>query len=121
MSTPQCQCETENPKLKISDAELDTKINEWLKWDKNETTLEEIKLLSQNEEYEKLRKILLNRLTFGTAGLRAKMGAGYAAINDLVIIQTGQGMLAHLKESEPEKLERNGVVIGYDGRYNSKR
>lgn len=103
------------------DAELDAKIKEWLQWDKNESTLGEIKHLTNNGDYEKLKKILLNRLTFGTAGLRAVMGPGYAGMNDLVIVQTGQGMLEFLKEAEKEKLERNGIVIGYDGRHNSKR
>lgn len=122
MSAPGCQCESDEQKQpETLDAELEAKINEWLKWDRNETTAGEIKRLSENGEYEKLRKILMNRLTFGTAGLRDVMGCGYAAMNDLVIVQTGQGMLAHLKEAEKEKLEKNGVVIGYDGRHNSKR
>lgn len=29
-------------------------------------------------------------MTFGTAGLRAKMGAGYCYMNDLTVIQTAQ-------------------------------
>lgn len=108
-------------KLTMVDAELDAKIKEWLKWDKNETTLGEIKRLSENKEYDTLKKLLLSRLTFGTAGLRDVMGPGYAAMNDLVIIQTGQGMLEHLKTTQKEKLEKNGILIGYDGRHNSKR
>jgi phosphoglucomutase/phosphopentomutase len=29
-------------------------------------------------------------MSFGTAGLRSKMGAGYSMMNDLTIIQTAQ-------------------------------
>lgn len=105
----------------MADATLDAKIKEWLQWDRNEATSEEIKRLADSKEYEQLRKILLKRLTFGTAGLRAVMGPGYAAMNDLVIVQTGQGILEHLKAVDKEKLEKNGVVIGYDGRHNSRR
>ncbi|XP_045473084.1 phosphoglucomutase-2 isoform X1 [Harmonia axyridis] len=104
----------DNPDLKI-------KIAEWLLWDKNENTLEEIKNMISENDHEKLSNLLLNRLKFGTAGLRGKMQAGYAGMNDLVIIQTGQGLLKHLEKSEKSLLETNGIVIGYDGRHNSKR
>jgi phosphomannomutase len=48
------------------------------------------------------------------------MGPGYAQMNDLVIIQTTQGLAAYVKASN-EKAQANGVVMGYDGRHNSKR
>lgn len=37
-----------------------------------------------------LRRRLCSRMTFGTAGLRAEMGAGFACINDLTVIQSTQ-------------------------------
>lgn len=40
-------------------------------------------------------------------------------MNDLVIIQTSQGLARYLKESVV-KSKKQGVVIGYDGRYHSK-
>uniref|UniRef100_A0AAY4CI18 Uncharacterized protein n=1 Tax=Denticeps clupeoides TaxID=299321 RepID=A0AAY4CI18_9TELE len=39
---------------------------------------------------EELRRRLCSRMSFGTAGLRAAMGAGFARINDLTIIQSTQ-------------------------------
>lgn len=104
----------DNPELKV-------KIAEWLMWDKNENTLAEIKNLISENDHDRLSKLLLNRLKFGTAGLRGKMQGGYAGMNDLVIIQTGQGLLKHLEKREKNLLEKNGIVIGYDGRHNSKR
>lgn len=39
---------------------------------------------------EALRKCFASRMEFGTAGLRAAMGAGVSCMNDLTIIQTTQ-------------------------------
>lgn len=100
---------------------LDEKITEWLNWDKNEETCEVIRNLVKENQRKELGKILLKRITFGTAGLRGKMSAGYTCMNDLVIIQTAQGFLKHLESKEKELLSTNGIVIGYDGRHNSKR
>lgn len=49
------------------------------------------------------------------------MAAGYSCMNDLVIIQTGQGFLKYLEKERADPLRKNGIVVGYDGRYNSKR
>lgn len=101
--------------------ELNKKIEEWLSWDQNDTTLTEIKTLAADGNYDVLSKIMLKRISFGTAGLRGKMAAGYACMNDLVIVQTAQGLLKHLQENDSKLLNENGIVIGYDGRYNSRR
>lgn len=48
------------------------------------------------------------------------MGPGYSQMNDLVIVQTAQGLSKYLIDvvlNAPEK----GVIIGYDGRHCSKR
>ncbi|KAF5285637.1 hypothetical protein FQA39_LY16543 [Lamprigera yunnana] len=101
--------------------QLDKKIDEWLSWDKNETTVAEIKSYVDSTNFNVLAKILLGRISFGTAGLRGKMAAGYTCMNDLVIAQTAQGLLKYLEEKEADLLKQSGVVIGYDGRHNSKR
>ncbi|KAF4524356.1 hypothetical protein B566_EDAN007532 [Ephemera danica] len=100
--------------------ELQSKIKEWLEWDKNEKNRGEIENLQEKGDEAALSKLLLSRLEFGTAGLRGRMGAGYAQMNDLVIIQTSQGLASYLSSSNPNAKEK-GVVIGYDGRHNSKR
>lgn len=69
---------------------------------------------------QKLQKIFLSRLEFGTAGLRGRMGAGFACMNDVVVIQACQGLLEYLQKTIPD-LNAKGVVIGYDGRHYSKR
>uniref|UniRef100_A0A2R5LLS1 Putative phosphoglucomutase/phosphomannomutase n=1 Tax=Ornithodoros turicata TaxID=34597 RepID=A0A2R5LLS1_9ACAR len=100
--------------------EVAEKVSEWLRWDKNPKTRDEIQNLQNNGSKEKLQQLMLDRLTFGTAGLRGVMGAGYAAMNDLVIIQTSQGLAKYLLSVSPD-CTRKGVVISYDGRYNSHR
>ncbi|CEP00129.1 unnamed protein product (mitochondrion) [Plasmodiophora brassicae] len=59
------------------------------------------------------------RIAFGTAGLRAVMGAGTAAMNPLVILQTCQGLCQYGQEAIPNFKSR-GVVIGFDGRHHSR-
>ncbi|RDD39478.1 Phosphoglucomutase-2 [Trichoplax sp. H2] len=102
------------------DEMLDQKIKEWLRYDQNVKTRTEILNLLQDKQYDELKGRLMNRLSFGTAGLRAKMGAGYNRLNDLTIIQSTQGFCRYLQQSFPE-IKEGGVVIGFDARYNSHR
>lgn len=106
--------------METGDAELDCKIKEWLEWDKNERTHEEIQHLVKEKNVSELRRLLCSRMAFGTAGLRAKMGAGNSQMNDLTIIQTTQGFVRYMEKICPHLKER-GVVIGYDARHNSRR
>jgi phosphomannomutase len=57
-------------------------------------------------------------LTFGTAGLRAAVGAGPLRMNRLVVRQAAAGLAAHLESADPGATRR-GVVIGYDARRKS--
>ncbi|KAI1292771.1 Phosphoglucomutase-2 [Halotydeus destructor] len=107
-------------KLLTGNHYLDEKINEWLEWDQNETTRKEIEGLVTSSKYEELCQLLLTRATFGTAGIRGVMRAGYACMNDLVIIQTSQGLAEYLMRLKPEVV-KNGIIIGHDARHNSRR
>uniref|UniRef100_A0A8D0CAN3 Phosphoglucomutase 2-like 1 n=1 Tax=Scleropages formosus TaxID=113540 RepID=A0A8D0CAN3_SCLFO len=62
-----------------------------------------------------LQRRLCSRMSFGTAGLRAAMGAGFALINDLTIIQSTQGLYKYLSIYFPD-LGKRGIVVGYDTR-----
>jgi hypothetical protein len=70
--------------------EIRDKVDEWMELDKNDTTRSEIQSLALNGNESELRNRLCTRMSFGTAGLRAKMGAGYNMMNDLTVIQTTQ-------------------------------
>ena len=58
------------------------------------------------------------RLQFGTAGLRAAVGAGSMRMNRLVVRQAAAGLAEHLLAVDPRACER-GVIIGYDARRKS--
>ncbi|XP_066247719.1 phosphopentomutase-like [Euwallacea similis] len=111
---------TEDSNMELSPL-LQEKINEWIRWDKNETTTAALQKLIDAKDIKQIEKIMVSRIKFGTAGLRGKMGLGYGNINDLVIIQTAQGWLKFLEVEREQLLKNNGIVVGYDGRHNSRR
>lgn len=96
-------------------------IQEWLRLDRDEATRAEILRLVKQCNLMELSLVLNSRLTFGTAGLRARMGAGFSRLNSLTIIQTSQGLAQYLLEEGGTSASSAGVVIGYDARHNSKR
>ncbi|WP_240422866.1 phospho-sugar mutase [Leucobacter sp. wl10] len=62
------------------------------------------------------------RLSFGTAGLRGRLGAGPRRMNRVVVSQTSTGFAAYLLEraARGDADEPPSIVIGYDGRVNSE-
>ncbi len=58
------------------------------------------------------------RLQFGTAGLRAAVGAGPQRMNRLVVQQAAAGLADYLLAHEPDA-RTTGVIIGYDARRKS--
>jgi phosphomannomutase len=63
-------------------------------------------------------------LAFGTAGIRAEMGAGPARMNRLVAGRVAAGLARYIAERDPAATGAGagngaGVVVGYDGRANS--
>ena len=100
---------------------LDALTREWLRLDKDQGTRNEILELVKQDNVKKLEVLLGSRLTFGTAGLRARMGAGFSRLNSLTIIQTSQGLAHYLLEQGSASALTPGVVIGYDARHNSKK
>lgn len=104
----------------VKDAELEKKLEEWRRLDKGEETRSEIESMVNMGNVNELRVRLCSRMKFGTAGLRAPMGAGFSRMNDLTVIQTSQGLCSYLLEQFQDAKER-GVVIGFDARHNSDR
>ncbi|XP_053095809.1 glucose 1,6-bisphosphate synthase isoform X2 [Pangasianodon hypophthalmus] len=104
-----------NGVMSTGDATLDKLVNQWISWDKNAATQAQIKSLVQETRVEELRRRLCSRMTFGTAGLRAAMGAGFSRVNDLTVIQSTQGMYVYLAKCFPD-LKSRGLVVGYDTR-----
>lgn len=57
-------------------------------------------------------------LAFGTAGIRAEIGAGPMRMNRLVAGRVAAGLACYITTRDPAAATA-GVVIGYDGRTNS--
>uniref|UniRef100_A0A8C1ENZ2 Phosphoglucomutase 2-like 1 n=2 Tax=Cyprinus carpio TaxID=7962 RepID=A0A8C1ENZ2_CYPCA len=81
----------------------------------NPQTWKQMESLVREGRVVELRRRLCSRMTFGTAGLRAEMGAGFACINDLTVIQSTQGMYKYLAKYVPD-LKTRGLVVGFDTR-----
>ena len=66
-----------------------------------------------------LAPLFAERLAFGTAGIRGEMGPGPARMNRVMVRQSTLGFARYLQAQVPGAAER-GVVVGYDGRRNSR-
>lgn len=102
-------------------ANIELLAKEWLRLDRDEATRTEILELVEQQNVQRLEVLLSSRLAFGTAGLRARMGAGFSQLNSLTIIQTSQGLAQYLLEKEGSSAATAGVVVGYDARHNSRK
>lgn len=98
---------------------MNKKIQDWLKHDPDPNTRAEIEHLLTTKQTHILKERFDSRLQFGTAGLRGLVGAGPNRINQLVIRQTTLGLAHYLKKSIKD-YQKKGVIIGFDGRHNSK-
>ncbi len=108
---------------------LEDLIQQWLRWDKDQTTTSEIRSLCEKQARpgpssiaakDELEKRLRNRIQFGTAGLRGRMQAGFAFMNCLTVIQASQGIAQYLISCRAAT-EPLSVIIGHDTRHNSAR
>ncbi|GAA5795843.1 hypothetical protein EDC94DRAFT_595345 [Helicostylum pulchrum] len=97
---------------------LDALVQEWLSLDQNEETRNEILSLQKENNTQELHKRLSNRIEFGTAGLRARMEAGFSRMNDLTVLQASQGLAIYI-ENNVENAKERGIVIGHDHRHHS--
>lgn len=93
---------------------------EWLRIDRDAETRQQIYRLLHENKKDELENRLRNRIAFGTAGLRARMEAGFSRMNSVTVIQTSQGLAAYLLQTLAN-VKHKGVVIGRDARHNSEK
>ena len=98
---------------------IKAKVDEWLSVDPNEKSREEIRGLVADANWGVLANKLLQRISFGTAGLRSSMELGFSHMNDVTVLQASQGIVAYLLNSAPAS--GLSIVVGYDHRYHSQR
>lgn len=110
---------------------LAARVQAWIDVDPDPTTrAEAADLLARAEAGDaaaeaELRDAFDGRLRFGTAGLRAALGAGPRRMNRVVVAQSSAGLAAYLHEraaaddSSGSASAPPSVVVGFDGRVNS--
>ncbi|MCS5734847.1 phospho-sugar mutase [Herbiconiux daphne] len=97
----------------------------WLNQDPDPETHDELHMLlrrvgaSHPDAVADLRSRFGSRLAFGTAGLRGELAAGPNRMNRVLVGQAAAGLAAFLLE-RAEPGTRPSIVIGYDGRKNSR-
>ncbi|KAJ1787781.1 hypothetical protein LPJ59_005668 [Coemansia sp. RSA 2399] len=91
----------------------------WVSEDKDPRTRQQIEALVAGNETAKLEELLRQPIEFGTAGLRARMEAGYSRLNQLTVITASQGLAAYVERNVAGAQVR-GIVIGHDHRHNSR-
>jgi phosphomannomutase len=95
----------------------------WLRQDPDAETRDELAGIitrAANDDAEAIADLedrFGSRLAFGTAGLRGAIAAGSNRMNRVLVAQAAAGVAGYLLARTP----RPTVVIGYDGRRNSRR
>ncbi len=95
-------------------------LTQWLEKDPDPHTREELQQLIDQSQTSELEDRFNGRLEFGTAGLRGKVGCGPNRMNRLVIQETATG-LGHYLIDQIANAKQKGVVVGYDGRTDSRQ
>ena len=87
----------------------------------DEQTRKELSRLDEIKDDDEIKDRFYKDLEFGTAGLRAIMGAGTNRLNKYTIAKATAGYGNYLKSKYNEEcLKNRGVVVCYDTRNNSK-
>ncbi len=102
-------------------AALRRQVADWLAADPDPETRLELQGLVDAGRWDELGARFAGRLEFGTAGLRAELGAGPMRMNRLVVRQAAAGLLSYLRDVGAGSAGGRPltVVVGFDARYNS--
>lgn len=98
---------------------LDARVRRWIAGDPDPETRAAAEKMLADGDLPALRSCFGERLTFGTAGLRAALGPGPNRMNRAMVRLATAGFAAHLRAAVPDAADR-GVVVGYDGRHGSE-
>lgn len=98
-------------------ADLRATAERWLAAEPDADMRDELAALLAGPD-EALAERFTGRLQFGTAGLRAAVGAGPQRMNRLVVQQAAAGLADYLVANVPDAAGK-GVIIGFDARRKS--
>ena len=96
--------------------EINEKVRLWQSDVFDAETHQELQKLQKDPEA--LYDAFYQDLSFGTGGMRGKMGVGTNRINQYTLGRCTQGLAGYLHQSFPGKIPK--VVIAYDSRHNSQ-
>ena len=103
----------------MSDSHSSTfRASAWRDADPDPQTRAEIDQLLASGDSAGLAERFDGSLAFGTAGIRAEIGAGPMRMNRLVAGRVAAGLARYITTTDPDAATA-GLVIGYDGRTNS--
>lgn len=101
------------------ETEMLQRAREWVKIDPNPVTVDYVNSLLDSNDPALSELFPSSRIAFGTAGLRAAMKPGPVGMNDLVVLQTAQGIARYCQSVEKSQGTPIRAVVGYDHRQNS--
>ncbi len=94
------------------EGDLLTAAQEWADHDPDPVTRNEILNCLERGDFDRLSELFQAHLTFGTAGIRGKLGPGPTRMNRVAIRRLAFGLATYLHSS-------GTIVIGHDSRHNS--
>jgi phosphomannomutase len=100
------------------ESSLTARAEAWRDADPDPGTRAELDQLLASGDTAALAERFDGSLAFGTAGIRAEIGAGPMRMNRLVVGRVAAGLARYITASDPAAAIA-GVVVGYDGRTNS--
>jgi len=109
--------------MSSDNTELLDQARSWIAQDPDPTTSAQLSDLVEAAQAHddsallELRSRFSGHLTFGTAGLRAEIGAGPARMNRVVVSHAAHGLGQFLQEKHSPRAP--SVVVGFDARHNS--
>ena len=90
----------------------------WLKVPFDSETQQAVQSLANGSDSEALHDAFYKDLSFGTGGMRGKMGVGTNRINKYTLGRCSQGLATYLLQEFPSLTPK--VVIAFDSRHNSQ-
>jgi phosphomannomutase len=100
--------------------ELRARVERWIADDPDPAAQAELRALLDAGAGAELEERFAHGLTFGTAGLRGRLGAGPSRMNLATVRRASAGLASHLLDSVPGAATA-GIVVGHDARHGSAR
>ncbi len=97
----------------MKNEELEQRINEYLANEDNAYFVDDLKKVIEKNNRDELNDRFYTSLSFGTGGLRGKIGGGLNRMNPFIVRKATQGLSNYIKKHT----EKGSAVIAYDSRH----